>query len=205
MNSRLKNLGFGSRRKTSSNNSIAPINHSPPPSGLTGGPSPPGTNSSNPNLPMNPNQLGRPPSYSSYPPVAGGMAPPPGVVGRSTSPMPPVNHMVPPINTAAGPGSYQQQPNMGGVGPPPAGPPGYGGYSTGGGAPPPTHGGGNPVYAPHRGSAVEVEGAGRSKAQLIVGIDFVGLLSANLLPTNLANIMIGNHLFRGCLCLRDEY
>jgi hypothetical protein len=28
---------------------------------------------------------------------------------------------------------------------------------------------------------VEVEGAGRSKAQLIVGIDFVGFLSTNLL------------------------
>ncbi|KAH0562049.1 hypothetical protein GP486_003244, partial [Trichoglossum hirsutum] len=87
---------------------------------------------------------------------------------------PPVNHVVPPINTAAGPGGYQP-PNMGGigVGPPPAGPPGYGGHYTGGGGTLPAHGGGGgQLYAAHRGSAVEVEGAGRSKAQLIVGIDF---------------------------------
>jgi hypothetical protein len=122
--------------------------------------------------------------------------------------MPPVNpHMVPPINTAAGPGGYQQQPpTMGGVGvgPPQPGPPGYGGYT--GGGPPPTHGGGNQVYAPHRGSAVEVEGAGRSKAQLIVGIDFVGFSPINLLADRpIANAAIGNNLFWSCLRLRDEY
>lgn len=43
------------------------------------------------------------------------------------------------------------------------------------GAPQPTLG----QYGGGRGQAVEVEGAGRSKAQLIVGIDFVRHPSAN--------------------------
>jgi hypothetical protein len=119
--------------------------------------------------------------------------------------MPPVNPMVPPINTNAAPGGYQQ-PNMGsiGVGHPSAGPPGYGGYAAGTGASP-AHGGGNQVYAPQRGSAVEVEGAGRSKAQLIVGIDFVGFLFQFTGRPNHANAIIGNNLFWSCFRLRDEY
>jgi hypothetical protein len=59
------------------------------------------------------------------------------------------------------------------MGAPPAagGPPGYGPPQYG--APPP---GGASIAAAqyqNRNNAVEVEGAGRSKAQLIVGIDFV--------------------------------
>ena len=48
-------------------------------------------------------------------------------------------------------------------------PPVYGGGYGAPTGPPPTM---NPQYG-GRGGAVEVEGAGRSKAQLIVGIDFV--------------------------------
>ena len=74
------------------------------------------------------------------------------------------HHAPPPINT----GAYTQgHPALGGS----AQPPGYGGgygQSQGMVAPQPTLG----QYG-GRGQAVEVEGAGRSKAQLIVGIDFV--------------------------------
>ena len=75
------------------------------------------------------------------------------------------HHPPPPINT----GGYPQgHPALGGGA---AQPPGYGGgygQSQGMVAPQPTLG----QYG-GRGQAVEVEGAGRSKAQLIVGIDFV--------------------------------
>lgn len=78
-------------------------------------------------------------------------------------------HHPPPIHT----GAYNQgHPALGGA----AQPPGYGGgYGQPGGgmhgqAPQPTLG-----QYPGRGAPVEVEGAGRSKAQLIVGIDFVSL------------------------------
>ena len=110
---------------------------------------------------------GRPPSYSNN------YAPAPAAVGRTTSPMaggtprtPPTQMMggPPPINTTASP--YPP-------GHPAAGPPQYGGGPPQYGAPPP--GGGSIAaqqYA-NRNNAVEVEGAGRSKAQLIVGIDFV--------------------------------
>jgi hypothetical protein len=56
---------------------------------------------------------------------------------------------------------------------PPPGPPGYGGGQQPYGAPQ-----GGMVPAPYvaRNNAVEVEGAGRSKSQLIVGIDFVSLI-----------------------------
>lgn len=58
-------------------------------------------------------------------------------------------------------------------GPPPGGPPGFGGqvgYPPG--APPPP---GGPIAQQFRAGnpAAEVEGASKSKAQLIVGIDFV--------------------------------
>ena len=88
--------------------------------------------------------------------------------------MPPqqqVAHHPPPINT----GAYSQgHPALGGT----SQPPGYGGgYGQGQsmGAPQPTLG----QYGGGRGQAVEVEGAVRSKAQLIVGIDFVRHFSAN--------------------------
>lgn len=133
---------------------------------------------------MNPNQLGRPPSYT-YTQGSGqlGPHPPAAVAGRPTSPLPPQGHGhpppsqamngPPPINTGAA-GGYGAPPQgtMGGMAPPPgAHPPVYGG---GYGAPP--TGGAPPAMGAQyggRGGAVEVEGAGRSKAQLIVGIDFV--------------------------------
>ncbi|KAH7176618.1 hypothetical protein EDB81DRAFT_633807 [Dactylonectria macrodidyma] len=122
----------------------------------------------------------RPPSYSAnFPP---GQVP----IGR-TSPLvnqnrTPPSQMVggpPPINTGA-PVGYPPNMNPMGQGPPPmGGPPGFGqqqpppvqGYPPAGGPPPPQ---GGPIGQQFgRGNpAAEVEGASRSKAQLIVGIDF---------------------------------
>ena len=121
----------------------------------------------------------RPPSYTAnYPP-----GPPPPQVGRE-SPLThqgpartPPSQMVggpPPINTGA-PSGYPPQmagqpgahppPGVGGV---PGGPPGYAtGYP-----PPAPHQQPNPM-AQYARPAAEVEGNSRSKAQLIVGIDFV--------------------------------
>ncbi|KAI9668524.1 MAG: hypothetical protein M1829_005341 [Trizodia sp. TS-e1964] len=195
---RFKNLGFGSKRKSSNNVADSPPAAAPP---LRGGPvgtpppPPPPVNSSTTSLPMNPQQqLGRPPSYTSYPPGPGQLGPPPPPNARPVSPLPPgpqggpgmphpppsqVLGGPPPINTGATGGYPPQQqqpppPQMGGMPPPNGGPPGYGGavggYGPPGGAPPPNMGGGQ--YGGARGGAVEVEGAGRSKAQLIVGIDF---------------------------------
>ena len=166
MNSRFKNIGvFGSKRTPSRNVSSGPQQPSTttlaPSASSTNGlvnHTPPGSTSSTTSLPMNPpqNGLGRPPSYT-YNPNA----------PRTQSPMPPqqpVTHHPPPIST----GQYPQgHPALGGA----SQPPGYGGgYVQGQGmsAPQPTLG----QYG-GRGQAVEVEGAGRSKAQLIVGIDFV--------------------------------
>ncbi|KAI9810077.1 MAG: hypothetical protein M1827_006688 [Pycnora praestabilis] len=156
MNSRFKNLGF--KRKSST--SVATQNNFT--SVPAGRPAPPrDSSSSTTSLPMNPSQLGRPPSYP----------------GRS-SPMPPaapsMPHQAPqqmmqgppPIHTGGYPPQGQQA--MGGQ-PAGNGPPGYGGgYGQhGGGA------GGIGQYNSRPPAAVaEVEGAGRSKAQLIVGIDF---------------------------------
>jgi hypothetical protein len=81
----------------------------------------------------------------------------------------------PPINTAA-PAGYP--PQMGQMGGPPmaqgqgGGPPGYAGAPQYG-----QQGGMAPVPYAARPNAVEVEGAGRSKSQLIVGIDFVSTLA----------------------------
>jgi hypothetical protein len=79
----------------------------------------------------------------------------------------------PPINTATT-GGYPPQHGPPLAGPPlqggPGGPPQYGGA---GYVPPGMGGMGAPVQYGPRGNAVEVEGAGRSKSQLIVGIDFV--------------------------------
>ena len=178
MSSRLKSFGFGKRNKHHSHPVVAPPPQLPPPqlSSPTASPdasvssgqasthtlvaapasttspsSPPsGHSSSSTSLPMNnPNQLGRPPSYT-Y-----------NTAARPTSPMPPGHHP-PPLNTNmpyAPPGAT----HMGA-------PPGYGMQ------PPAPHGmaPGMPQAQqyPMRNPAVEVEGAGRSKAQLIVGIDF---------------------------------
>ena len=168
MNSRFRNLGFGTKRKSSSPNithtssqgsttSITPTTSNGP---LAQTPNPADGSSSTTSLPMNhaPNGLGRPPSYT-YNPNA----------PRATSPMPPGGQQVmpqylPPLNT----GSYSSSghPAMNNVSQPPQ----YAGaYNSG---PPPS----SMAGYPGRG-AVEVEGAGRSKAQLIVGIDFVRWLT----------------------------
>ncbi|OSS48940.1 hypothetical protein B5807_07018 [Epicoccum nigrum] len=170
MNARFKNL-VGSKRKSSS--------HQPPQS-TPGGSAPTGanrptslspqaSNSSSSSLPMNPqNNLGRPPSYT-FAPQQGGLAPQ-QQHGRPTSPLPPIN------TGAPGYPAHPQQP----VGyPPQAGPPGYppqappGQYGAGGyGAPPPVPAAHGPPAAYNRPGMAEAPGEGRSKAQLIVGIDF---------------------------------
>ncbi|CAM1501796.1 Fc.00g037800.m01.CDS01 [Cosmosporella sp. VM-42] len=145
-----------------------------------------GASSSTTSLPMNhPGPGNRPPSYSAN-------FPPPGPPGGRNSPLTnqsnrtPPSQMVggpPPINTGA-PVGYPPGMNPMGQGPPPmGGPPGFQqqqqqpqGYPPQGGPPPP----GQQQFQQQqqqqqqqRGNpAAEVEGASRSKAQLIVGIDF---------------------------------
>ena len=217
MQGRLKNLGFGSKRKSSTINVASPTQPAAPlavpaqsqPAPQGGPPPPAGPNASTTTLPMNPNQLGRPPSYT-YTQGSGQLGAPPAPAGRPISPTvpaasglghPPPSQVMngpPPINTAAAGGAYSPQGTMGSMGPPPpaAGhPPGYaGGYGAPGGGGP-TLGGGQ---FGGRGGAVEVEGAGRSKAQLIVGIDFV---SASIHHAKKFLTGIGNHLFRCRFCL----
>ncbi|KAL5118002.1 hypothetical protein ACEQ8H_004148 [Pleosporales sp. CAS-2024a] len=170
MNTRFKNL-VGSKRKSSAGTpspspqaAHAAHAHAAHAAHAAGPPrptslSPQASNSSSSSLPMNPqNPLGRPPSYT-YAQSA--------QHGRPNSPLPP-------LNTAA-PAGYPP--------PPPLGyPPGYpvapvgGQYAQPYGAPPPPNPGpplGPPAqYRPpaHTG---ELQGEGRSKAQLIVGIDFI--------------------------------
>ena len=142
---------------TASTTSLAPPT---PPVNHVATLTPPGSTSSTTSLPMNAGQqgLGRPPSYT-YNPNA----------PRAASPLPPqqsMTHAPPPINT----GGYPQgHPALGGQ------PPGYGGGYGGGMQPTLGNYGG-------RSNAVEVEGAGRSKAQLIVGIDFVSAVIASQGP-----------------------
>ena len=178
MNARLRGLALGkSKRKSSTNISTQPSS-SPPPNGAVHTPT--GSNASTTSLPMNQspaqNGLGRPPSYT-----YNHNAP------RSSSPMPPgqqqAAHHPPPLNT----NSYSHgHPAPGGAPQLPI-PPGYGGgYQQpngmgGGGAPGPGLG----QYG-SRGAPVEVEGAGKSKAQLIVGIDFVST------PGTCSDIMVTN-------------
>lgn len=164
MSSRFKSFGFGTKRNknhsslpssqvppssntttpsTTSNNLVAiPSNGTSASSALSG------HSSSTTSLPMNQNPLGRPPSYS---------------LGRPTSPLPPgqqLAHHPASINT-------NMQYTNASPAQPMGAPPGYGMH------PPAPHG-----IAPGmpqqylRNPAVEVEGAGRSKAQLIVGVDF---------------------------------
>ncbi|GKZ59285.1 hypothetical protein AnigIFM49718_005154 [Aspergillus niger] len=164
MSSRLnfKSFTFGTKR----NKNHSPVQHSQPvnapstntlvaaPSSATSPSSPPsGHSSSTTSLPMNnQNTLGRPPSYT-Y-----------NTAGRPTSPLPPgqpMPHHPPPLNTNL---PYPQS-SMAPMG----APPGYGlQQQLGAGMAPGLH---QPQYGV-RNPAVEVEGAGRSKAQLIVGIDF---------------------------------
>ncbi|OQV07040.1 hypothetical protein CLAIMM_11533 [Cladophialophora immunda] len=167
MSSRFKSLGFGSKRKSSANIQTASTTStsvaSPNGSISNATTPPPPQNSSQTSLPpMNPNQPGapgRPPSYSYN-----------SVQGRPQSPMPPTQnqmaHHPAPIDTRAG--AY-----VGGapqLGPPQ--PPGYGGaygHQTIGPQPGIQH---MANQYPPGARPAEVEGAGRSKAQLIVGIDF---------------------------------
>jgi len=207
MNSRFKNLGFKSKRKPSSNNVAIQQSLAPPqqPNGIAHTP-PLGNNSSTASLPMNQNpnqnQLGRPPSYT-YNPHA----------PRPTSPMPPGAshqqhpHQPPPINTGAYPpaGHPAGHPAMGGA----PQPPGYGGVY---GAPNGMPGGGGVGGPPgmgmygNRGSAVEVEGAGRSKAQLIVGIDFVRLYRTDAHQDKCTDSgVIGHHLLGSRIRICDKY
>ncbi|KAF5130757.1 Heat shock protein 12B [Metarhizium anisopliae] len=198
MNSRLKGFGFGKRKSTASiqtNDGVPPAGTPPPghppaqipqhQAPLPGQTPPIGAASSTTSLPMNhPGAGNRPPSYTANYPPAG--------PGDRTSPLQgsnrtPPSQMVggpPPINTGA-PVGYPP-PNMAamGQGPPPMGgpppggpggpPPGFGapqGYPPG---PPPTQGGpiAQQFQRPNPNPAAEVEGASKSKAQLIVGIDF---------------------------------
>ena len=180
MSSRFRNLGFGGSKRKSSSPNIANTANSQQASSTTTLPAPstlaaataPATapavanegSSSTTSLPMNhtPNGLGRPPSYTFNPNGPNGP--------RATSPMPPggqqsAPHHPPPIQT----GSYNQgHPALSNT----AQPPQYaGGYQ-------PAHGGAPAQYG-GRGNVAEVEGAGRSKAQLIVGIDFVRRLACD--------------------------
>ncbi|KAH6697497.1 hypothetical protein F5X68DRAFT_5056 [Plectosphaerella plurivora] len=194
MNARLKSFGFGKRKSANSIQSpdpnATPSQTPPPGAGPVGGapqipqqlPLRPGSIASTTSLsPMNhPGAPNRPPSYSAnFPPGPG--AP----IGR-TSPLTnqgpartPPSQMVggpPPINTGAPVAGYPPQlPPIGG-GQPMGGPPGYGGAPGGYGAPPPQQGPpggmGGPQYGARPGNTAEVEGNSRSKAQLIVGIDF---------------------------------
>lgn len=187
MNSRFKSFGFGKRKSTASIQTSEGHTPSPtpPPGQIPQQLSAPSiaASSSTTSLPMNhPGPGNRPPSYSAnFPPG------PPGVVGRTSPHQPirtPPSQMVggpPPINTGAPVGYPPGMNPMGGQGPPPMqGPPGFGqgpppqGYPPAGGPPPPA---GAPFnqQAQRGNPAAEVEGASRSKAQLIVGIDFVSI------------------------------
>ncbi|KAK5081577.1 hypothetical protein LTR05_007708 [Lithohypha guttulata] len=164
MSSRLKSFGFGSKRKsnvnlpTSSGSGTSVALPSQSPNGSTSvANTPPPANSSQTSLtPMNQPGLGRPPSYQYS-----------NVAGRPQSPMPPpsgqqvASHHPPPIDTSRGfvganPQMAQQPPGYGGAG--------YGQVMQ----PHPQQMG---QYGQHMRPA-EVEGGHRSKAQLIVGIDF---------------------------------
>ena len=166
MSSRLKSLGFGSKRKSNANlptTAGAGVGPSQTPNGSTSAANTPPANTSQTSLtPMNSQPgglgLGRPPSYQ-YSSVA----------GRPQSPMPPpgqqqlASHHPPPIDTSRGyvganPQMAQQPPGYGGAG--------YGQMQQ------PQQVQQMGQYGQHMRPA-EVEGGNRSKAQLIVGIDFV--------------------------------
>ncbi|KAG6367438.1 hypothetical protein INS49_001627 [Diaporthe citri] len=179
LNSRLKHLGFAKRKSSASIQSpdlSQSQSRTPPPQGSsqssTYNSTPPShvqpagqapsiaSNSSQQSLPQmnHPGQGQRPPSYTAgYPGQA--RTPPTQMVGGP-----------PPINTGAPPvaGYPPQLPPMQGGPPVAGGPPGYNG-GAGGYGPPPSQ---NLPTATYTRPAAEVEGNSRSKAQLIVGIDF---------------------------------
>lgn len=188
INSRLKNFGFGKRKSTASIQTVDGVTPSqtPPPGQIpqaNAGLAPLTSSTSTTSLPMNhPGAGNRPPSYTANYPQAPGSQP----LGR-TSPLTnqgpnrtPPSQMVggpPPINTGA-PLGYppNMAPGMGGGPPmghggPPQGYPPPAGYPPG---PPPQPSG--PMAQQQFGqNRAEVEGSSQSKAQLIVGIDFVSL------------------------------
>ncbi|KAI9726499.1 MAG: hypothetical protein M1828_001321 [Chrysothrix sp. TS-e1954] len=172
MNSRFKNLVGGSRRKSTQPNGVSSsevassatsIRSSHTLQSNSSASSIPTTNTSVPGT----TSMERPPSYPYNPrnPSLGAPPPPQQQHHRPTSPLPP------PIQTGG------QAPPPAGIGYPPQGhqhmygqPPPY----PPGGPPPPQQQGPYGAYGQqNRPGAVEVEGAGRSKAQLIVGIDFM--------------------------------
>ncbi|KAL7898408.1 actin-like ATPase domain-containing protein [Trichoderma sp. SZMC 28014] len=190
LNSRFKSFGLGKRKSVASIHSIqqpAPPTSAgtPPPAQIPqhqaphpGQTPPPGAASSTTSLPMNhPGQGARPPSYSagSYPQAPQGqpMGRTSPMTGQNRTPPSQMTGGPPPINTGA-PAGYPPNMNpMGQMPPgmPQGGPPGFGqptGYPPG---PPPA---GGPIAQQFQqgNPAAEVEGASRSKAQLIVGIDF---------------------------------
>ena len=150
MNARFKSLGFGSKRKSSGTSITTYNNPSDSPAGSTNLAQQTSHSSSNTSLAMNnpPGLLGRPPSYT-YPNAV-----------RSGSPMAPSGHpsyaQHPALDTSQ---RYGSNPQMSPPQPPL--------YNTGYGHPQST-------IAPYGRGPAEVDAAGAgSKAQLIVGIDFV--------------------------------
>jgi hypothetical protein len=204
MNSRLKGLGFGSKRKSSANipTSIAQNPSASAPQ-LPGRPTTASAASSTTSLPMNhPGPGGRPPSYTNqYSPAPAGRTQSPMAGGTPRTPPSQVMGGPPPINTAAS--GYPPGHPQGGMAPPPAGgPPQYGPPQYG--APQPPAGNQSVAAAQYanRNNAVEVEGAGRSKAQLIVGIDFVRILLSIM---RLHLMYTGYYVLRCRFCVCDQY
>lgn len=187
MNSRLKSFGFGKRKSAASIQTPdgQTPSQTPPPGQIPQQLQPPplAASSSSTSLPMNHPGLGnRPPSYSAnnYPagPPVGRTSPLTNQQGHNRTPPSQMVGGPPPINTGAPGAPVGYPPGMAPMGGPPpmaGGPPGFGGqqgYPPGGPAPP----GGPLAQQFQRGNAAaEVEGASRSKAQLIVGIDFVSI------------------------------
>jgi hypothetical protein len=175
MNARFKNLVGSKRRSASNNPSPTPQQSSTNPQQRPTSLSPQPSNTSTNSLPqpaqqqMNPNNpLGRPPSYTYAPP--GGLQPGQQQQGRPNSPLPPIN--------TANPGYPPQHGQPMGY-PPQQGPPGYPPQQPYGQPPPgqqqpyPAPVAPNQQMAYNQQRMAEVAGEGRSKAQLIVGIDFV--------------------------------
>ncbi|PHH65223.1 hypothetical protein CDD81_3082 [Ophiocordyceps australis] len=193
MNSRFRGLGFGKRKSAASfqANEGVPPTSTPPPAQVAQnsrphsqthlGQTPPlGAASPNPSS-MNQSSSGnRPPSYSAN--YAQGPSGPSLDRTSSHQGRTPPSQMVggpPPINTNA-PVHYPQNMAPMSQGPPPSisgpppqvGPPGYAGQT--GYPPPPPAPPSGPIAQQFQrpNAAAEVEGSSRSKAQLIVGIDF---------------------------------
>lgn len=152
---------------------------------------------------------GRPPSYTNnYAPAAAGRTQSPMAPGNPRTPPTQMMGGPPPINTASSgyPPGHPAAVQMGGGAPPPVGgPPGYGGPPQYGGPPPIQQGQPSAAaaqYAGRNSNAVEVEGAGRSKAQLIVGIDFVSI-AIQCLTASL--ISLGYNLLWCRFRIRDKF